>query len=270
MTQLDVRVYKVRDPFAFFGGLQDPHQLGTDAPVAVPQERSWIERLADWKRGQRNTLRSLARAQVSQHVSRQPPRRRRQGGAAQRVQLNVNTFAQVPLLNPDQLVTSWRELLPNHRDPEFRRVPLAVTEPGVYLVEAVNDRLRAYTIVMVSDVGVVTKTSPGQVLMFAANRFTGEPIPACDVRVLAKQQPVAEGDDVGRRRVHRRAARRHRSGGGRGALRRSDGGYRPGHVGARRSRRASWSATSTRTSRSIAPDRPSTPRPSCGGATATR
>ena len=193
VTQLDVRVYKVRDPFAFFGGLKDPHQFGTDEPVAVPQERSWIERLADWKRGQRNTWRNIARAQVSHTYRANRRAAADKVETTQRVQLNVNTFAQVPLLNPDQLITSWRELLPNHRDPEFRRVPLAVTEPGVYLVEAVNDRLRAYTIVMVSDVGVVTKTSPGQVLMFAADRFTGEPIPACDVRVLAGQQPVAEG-----------------------------------------------------------------------------
>ncbi len=153
VTQLDVRVYKVRDPFAFFGGLKDPHQFGTDEPVAVPQEQSWIERLADWKRSQRNTLRSIARAQVSHKYRANRRAAADKVAATQRVQLNVNTFAQVPLLNPDQLVTSWRELLPNHRDPEFRRVPLAVTEPGVYLVEAVNDRLRAYTIVMVSDVG---------------------------------------------------------------------------------------------------------------------
>ena len=68
----------------------------------------------------------------------------------------------MPLLNPDQLVTSWRELLPNRRDAEFRRVPLSVAEPGAYLVEAVSDRLRAYTIVIVSDVGAVIKTAPNK------------------------------------------------------------------------------------------------------------
>ena len=40
----------------------------------------------------------------------------------------------------------------------------------------VTGQLRAYTIVIVSDVGLVTKTSPGQMLLFAANRFTGEPV----------------------------------------------------------------------------------------------
>lgn len=191
LTRLDFRVYKVRDPFRFFAGLKDPHQLGSHEAF-VPQERSWIERIADWKSGQRRSVRSFLRRQVSPvyRAERRASADRRQ--VAQRVTLQVNTFAQVPLLNPDQLVTSWREILPDYRDPEMRRIPLDVKEPGVYLVEAINERLRAYTIVMVSDVGLVTKVSPGQFLMFAADRFTGEPRAGCDVQVLANRTVVAE------------------------------------------------------------------------------
>ena len=47
-----------------------------------------------------------------------------QAVVAQRVRLQVSTFAQVPLLNPDQLVSSWRELLPDHRDAEVPPLPL--------------------------------------------------------------------------------------------------------------------------------------------------
>ena len=113
---------------------------------------------------------------------------------AQRVVLNETSFAQVPLLNPDQLVTSWRELLPDRRDAEYRRIPLEIKQqPGVYLVEAVSNLLRAYTIVIVSDLGLVTKTAPGQVLMFAADRFSGEPKPGCDVQVLANQKALGGG-----------------------------------------------------------------------------
>ena len=112
---------------------------------------------------------------------------------AQRVVLNANTFAQVPLLNADQVVTTWRELLPNNRDTEVRRVPVDLKQPGIYVVEAVNDLLRAYTIVIVSDVGLVTKTSPGQMLFFAANRFTGEPAADCAIRVLFTKKTIAEG-----------------------------------------------------------------------------
>lgn len=192
LTQLDFRVYKVRDPLAFFTALRDPHQLGSDESP-VPQERSWIERIADWKAGQRREIRGFVRGQVSPAYRAERRASRAREEIAQRVALNQATFAQVPLLNPEQLVTSWRELLPDHRDPEYRRVPLAVDGPGIYLVEAVSGLLRAYTIVMVSDVGLVTKTAPGQMLLFAADRQTGEPQAGCDVQVLVNQQVVSGG-----------------------------------------------------------------------------
>ena len=64
LTQLDFRVYKVRDPFAFFAGLDDPHQVGSGEAI-VEQERTWIERFADWKREQRQRVHRFARAQAS-------------------------------------------------------------------------------------------------------------------------------------------------------------------------------------------------------------
>src|SRR5690349_20594095 len=53
LQHLDFRVYKLRDPFAFFEGLNDPHQLGT-GEAYVKQERTWLERFSDWKREQRH------------------------------------------------------------------------------------------------------------------------------------------------------------------------------------------------------------------------
>ncbi|HEX4915749.1 MAG TPA: MG2 domain-containing protein, partial [Vicinamibacterales bacterium] len=192
LAQLDFRVYKVRDPFAFFAGLDDPHQVGTSEPN-MRQERTWIERIADWKRDRRQEIRRFARAQASHdyRLARRAASDRTE--VAQRVVLNANTFAQVPLLNPDQVVTTWRELLPNRRDAEVRRVPVDLRQPGIYVVEAVSNLLRAYTIVMVSDVGLVTKTSPGQLLFFAANRFSGEPAANCEIKVIVSKQTVAEG-----------------------------------------------------------------------------
>ena len=192
IPQLDFRVYKVRDPFAFFEGLNDPHSLGT-GDANVKQERTWLERFADWKRVQRQSVRRFARTQASHdyRVTRRAISDKAE--VAQRVVLNASTFAQVPLLNGDQVVTTWRELLPNNRDTEVRRVPVDLKQPGVYVVEAVNDLLRAYTIVMVSDMGIVTKSSPGQILFFAADRFSGEPAIDCNVHVVFKKKTIAEG-----------------------------------------------------------------------------
>jgi uncharacterized protein YfaS (alpha-2-macroglobulin family) len=193
LSSLDFRVYKVKDPFAFFASLRQLHAMGTSGTPDVPQEPTLIERIAAWKREQRSALRAFVRGQISREYRAQRTAAGDRAQASQRTRLNVSTFAQVPLLNASQLVASWRELLPDHRAPEMRRVPIDVTAPGVYVVEAVNGLLRAYTIAVISDVGLVTKTSPGQIVMFAANRFTGEPAGACDVRIMAARETVAQG-----------------------------------------------------------------------------
>jgi hypothetical protein len=192
VTRLDVRVYRVNDPLTFVAGLKDPHQLGSAEPL-VDQVPTLLERIANWKAERREDLRDFVRAQFSwrYRVSK------RQSQDKQAVQLRrtekVNTFAQVPLLNASQLVTSWREILPAVRDTEFRRIPLDLQEPGMYVVEAIAAPLKAYTVVIVSDIGMVSKAAPGQVLLYTANRFTGQPVPNCDLRVVANRAVLASG-----------------------------------------------------------------------------
>ena len=79
------------------------------------------------------------------------------------------------------------------RDADVRRIPIDVKQPGMYVVEAVLPPHRAYTIVIVSDIGLITKAAPGQVLAFTADRTTGKPIAGCDIRVLTPQKTVASG-----------------------------------------------------------------------------
>ncbi len=184
VDHLDFRVYRVKDALAFFAGLEDPHQLGSPEPV-VPQERTWLERIAAWKAGRRSEIRGFVRQQVSWEY-RAERRKQADKAVVQRRQTSgYQTFAQVPLLNKEQLVSSWREILPRVREAEARRLPLDLPGPGVYLVEAVSAPHRAYTIVMVSDIGLVTKTAPGQTLLYAANRFTGAPVSGCSATLLA-------------------------------------------------------------------------------------
>ncbi|HOG28560.1 MAG TPA: MG2 domain-containing protein [Vicinamibacterales bacterium] len=189
VDHLDFRVYRVAEPFAFFASLPDPHQLGSEAPI-VPQERSPIERIAAWKAGQRKALRSFVRRQVSREYRAKRREARATRDVRRRVPLDYNSFAQVPLLNPSRLVASWRELLPPVREPESRRIPLDVSAPGVYVVEAVGPPLKAYTIVIVSDVALVTKTAPGQALVYAVDRGTGEPQAGCGLRTIVDGRPL--------------------------------------------------------------------------------
>ncbi len=202
LGSLDFRVYKVRDPFAFFAGLKDPHVLGSPE-YTVPQERTLLERVAAWKAARRAAWRGFLRRQASPRLRAERQAAARTATVQRRVQLGLNAFAQVPLLNDQQVVATWREMLPNLRDADVRRIPVEVTDPGVYVVEAVSGRQMASTVVIVSDIALISKAAPGSVLTFLADRFTGAPAGGCDVRLLANQAPIGEGrtDDDGVFRV---------------------------------------------------------------------
>src|SRR5262249_47315541 len=103
LDHLDFRVYRINDSYAFFEKLRDPHQLGSEEPL-VPQEQTWLERIAGWKANWRSEIRSFAKLQVSwdYRVARHEQRDKQQ--VVLRQALNVNSFAQVPLLNASQLV----------------------------------------------------------------------------------------------------------------------------------------------------------------------
>lgn len=192
LDALDFRVYKVRDPFAFFAALEDAHVLGSP-DYTVPRERTWIERISAWKAERRSALRSFLRRQASTRLRESRRDAARAATIQRRVQLGVNAYAQVPLLNDQQVVTTWRELLPNLRDTDVRRIPIEVREPGIYVVEAVAGLRMASTVVIVSDVALVTKTAPGVVLAYLADRFSGVPTAGCDVRLLANQVEIGSG-----------------------------------------------------------------------------
>jgi alpha-2-macroglobulin len=192
VSSLDFRVYRVEDPLKFFAGLRDPHELGSEAPV-VPQEQTLLERIARWKAAQRDRIRGFIRAQFSYTYREARHQSAAKGTVALRQPLSYREFAQVPLLNRERLVSSWREKLPVVRDTEFRQIPLELPGEGVYVVEAVSAPFKAYTIVIVSDLGLVTKASPGQLVMFAANRLTGEPVSGCPAQVIANRRVVATG-----------------------------------------------------------------------------
>ena len=78
-------------------------------------------------------------------------------------------------------------------------VELAVKDRGVYLVEAVRGELRAYTILMISDLVMVTKTGNGRIVNFLADRATGEPVRGAQIFLLARdaRKATAESDATG-------------------------------------------------------------------------
>src|SRR6202011_4563903 len=76
---------------------------------------------------------------------------------------------------------------------------IGVQDKGVYLVEAVKGELRAYTILIVSDAVMLTKTAKGRIVNLVMDRNTGEPIAGAKIWMLTRQgrQGEAETDAGG-------------------------------------------------------------------------
>ncbi|HYS77631.1 MAG TPA: hypothetical protein VEO94_02245, partial [Candidatus Dormibacteraeota bacterium] len=193
---LEFRVYRVNDPVMFFQTLQDVHSFGGRVPE-MSRVVSPIERFHQIKKGWRDAIRDLFREQFSEdsraHIRDRMLARERRSAAA------VADFATVPVLNPQQLVSTWRESIGSGWGWAERTVPLRTRGKGLYLVEAVRGDQRAYTVVLITDLIVVTKTSPGRILAATLDRQTGAPAPGGVVCFWSDKKEVgrATADEQG-------------------------------------------------------------------------
>ncbi|HUK88917.1 MAG TPA: MG2 domain-containing protein, partial [Blastocatellia bacterium] len=197
IDHLDFRVYRVNDPVKFFAGLNNPHQVGerekTVVAGAFQEKPSTLEKVRSFKVSIFKSIKNYFREQL--HPESRDTLIKKFVAGAGRVPLNVADYARVPLLSQDQLVESWRQTLPVlENDYDTRMVLIGQRDPGVYLVEAVNNDLRAYTIAVVTDLTMVTKTSPdGGILVYAVDRKSGAPRQGVQVEAVKGAKRLASG-----------------------------------------------------------------------------
>ncbi|HVP55764.1 MAG TPA: alpha-2-macroglobulin family protein [Candidatus Eisenbacteria bacterium] len=191
VTALEFRVYRVNEAGKFFSQLQDMHSFGGQAPRLPLQQRTWLERFHAWKHRMWVWIRDFVRAQFSPD-SRHRIRLWRMGESAPNKKgPQANEYAQVPVLNQQQLVSTWKWMAPPGDRWESQRVTVPVSDKGVYLLEATNGTLRAYTIVVVTDIAIISKAAPGRLLCYVVDRTTGNPIAGAATRVWIEQQEIA-------------------------------------------------------------------------------
>ena len=199
VDHLDFRVYQVKDPRKFFTQLKNPHQMGKqeeeEVASTLPHRKSFLERVRTLKRWAYTGIKAFVRGQLKRDSRQAFNQKFRKEAEVVRTPLNVSDYARVPLLNPDLLVTTWREpLSPLENDYDKRMIPLGKRSPGVYLVEAVANDLRAYTVVVVTDLIMIDKTTPdGELLVYTVDRKTGEPRPGAQVEIVREKKTVASG-----------------------------------------------------------------------------
>jgi alpha-2-macroglobulin len=193
---LEFRVYKVRDEQKFFAGLKDVHSFGgaeSSSPEEKIDERTWIERLHDYKAHLWFEVRHFFRGQFTDDA--RDSFRERQASLGKRSKVvGATEFAQIPLLNESQLVARWKLETPPALVSETQQLPIDNLAAGVYLIEATDGTYKAYTVAIVTSIAVVSRSNNGQTNLYVADRKTGAPIAKADVALWAngKQQSAAQ------------------------------------------------------------------------------
>lgn len=186
---LEFRLYRINDPVAFFQKLEEDHRFGGQPPRAGKQQTA-LEKVRAWKQSWRTRLKNMMRAQFT-HDSRvvvHAWRAEREAEANKSASVNVQTYASVPVLNSQQLVAKWEQKHEAANRWDSANISIPAKEQGLYLVEATDGKVQAYTIVSVTDIAAITKAAPGRLVTRVVKRSTGEPVRDCPIVVLTGEK----------------------------------------------------------------------------------
>jgi uncharacterized protein YfaS (alpha-2-macroglobulin family) len=190
---LEFRVYRVSDPVRFIENLRELHSFGSEPPFGPAQridERTWLERFHDWKAAVWSSIREFFRMQFSS-AARSALRAHQSSLSRKSRIVSAAEFAQIPLLNERQLVARWRQQVPSTYISDTNELPLKNPGAGLYLVEATDGRYKAYTLLMISRMALVTRTASGGVLAYVVDRASGAPVEGAKVDAGFGQKQAA-------------------------------------------------------------------------------
>ena len=187
---LEFRVYKVNNAVRFFEKLDNVHNFGHFVQKEQVETRTLLERFHDWKRELWSGIRNFFRRQYSSEVREKI--REERGDTKKGKEVEATVFAQTPILNSQQLVARWQQKMPPRYYAQTEEVPVSALAKGVYLMEATNGQLRAYTIVIVTELGLVTRSAAGQMLAFVADRRSGTPVAKANILLWSDKKELAQ------------------------------------------------------------------------------
>ncbi|HKF48732.1 MAG TPA: MG2 domain-containing protein [Terracidiphilus sp.] len=198
VPEFEFRVYRVKDAEKFFAGLKDVHSFGehAESPAEQIEQKTWIERIHDWKAHLWFQIRHFFRGQFTDDA--RDSFREEQGKLGKRSRVvGATQFAQVPLLNESQLVARWKLETPPAVVSETQQLPIEGLKEGVYLVEATDGTYRAYTVAIVTSMALVERSSNGTASLYVADRKTGAPIADAQVAMYASGKFQSSGKTNG-------------------------------------------------------------------------
>lgn len=139
-----------------------------------------LEKFRVWKTGWRARFRNVFRAQFSADsragIRKTLAAEEPQAAPAMPPPSAVADFASIPILNPQQLVRTWEQVILKRQPWESATVKVPLEKKGVYVLEATDGTLQAYTVLSATDVAIVTKSHVGKILIRVVDRVKGAPI----------------------------------------------------------------------------------------------
>lgn len=201
VRELEFRLYRVKDQVAFWRGLdEEQHFGGTPRPPSRP--RTWLEKYVDWRARTRARLRDTVRAQYSpEHRAAIREFLDKPAEQKPRPVTKGRTYADVPVLNSEQLVSSWRQAIVKKEEWDQLTVDVPLTEAGMYVLEATTGSRHAYTVLSASRLALITKAWKGRIQVRAVDAASGEPQPSVPVTIIdareRKELAVLKTDSSG-------------------------------------------------------------------------
>jgi alpha-2-macroglobulin len=203
ISALNFRVYQVNDPMEFFRRLPDLHRMGGEEfeemeRVIKKAERSFsfLALLHEFRAVVYKRVRRYVRSQLRRHSRTVFNDKYRAGD---QLPIDKADYARMPSLESNDLTLrgSWRQTLPPQSGFDSQTIPFGKREPGVYLIEAVHlgnpSELRAYAVSVVTDMTMISKTAPGEMLVYLADRKSGMPYAEASVEIVRDKEPINRG-----------------------------------------------------------------------------
>lgn len=191
VTALQVRLYRIEDPRAWFDAQSDLHR---------PEEESETPRSSSWpllSKGARAGLNELL--QDTRKMFGKETRESVMGSlpelhtAASNGASVVEEEKVLPPLQDHKLLEIWSMPLAETGGWAYDTISIPAYEPGAYLVEATSGSAVASTVVLITEVALVTKQSSNALHVWAVDPASGAPREGVKVSVLSQKKELASG-----------------------------------------------------------------------------
>jgi len=189
---VDIRVYAIADPAAFFTAQKDWHNpMSPNSPEMKNRKgMSVFDRFVELVRLMSARYRTLFRRLTSSGTRKNMVDNL--GIRGYRKQLDKN--AEIPLLKGYKLIARWKhKVKPNEENPEWytnERIRIPVSRTGAYLIEVGYGDAVAYTVVLVSGMRFIDKSIDMKKVIFVCDAKSGKPVRGAVVTLLENSSRV--------------------------------------------------------------------------------